>query len=246
MFLSVCTLPTQPRCEVAYIARRYFPPGDHRISRSYAWVCDRYGRNRRRVAGPFPSEGSVDIYWLDRHTIAWIARSEYVTRVGGFNLSTGKRILAPITQPSVPESSQRVDSRKNSAFVEVGDDGTCRVVSPSLDKSFRLSGYSHLQISLDEDTVFLTTLELERPTLYCSVYRISLNTGRPNLIVKNMGVLDIAPDSAVYAVAGPRELTPYGKVSVYTASAWVGNWKTGKKWLVEGGLVYVSAISILR
>ncbi|MFI5385920.1 MAG: hypothetical protein ACHQ50_07345 [Fimbriimonadales bacterium] len=87
--------------------------------------------------------------------------------------------------------------------------------------------------------------ELHSETDY--IYSLDWPTGKLTKVEGGLGDIDFDPDSPFYAGTDPgtRGLFPYGRDrTVWGAKLYAGNWKTGKRWLVLGGTVYVTSVAI--
>jgi len=78
-------------------------------------------------------------------------------------------------------------------------------------------------------------------------YSLDWATGKTTELVGGLGCMDFDVDSPYYAgtsFAG-RGLIPYGRGrNVWGAKLYAGDWKTGKRWLVLGGRVYVTSVAV--
>jgi|GEM_PF-5329136 len=87
--------------------------------------------------------------------------------------------------------------------------------------------------------------ELHSTTDY--VYSLDWSTGKLTKLAGGLGNLDFDPSSMFYAGTDPgtRDLFSYGgDRTVWGAKLYAGNWRTGKRWLVLGGIVYVTDVAI--
>jgi len=78
-------------------------------------------------------------------------------------------------------------------------------------------------------------------------YSLDWSTGKLTKLAGGLGNIDFDPRSTFYAGTDPgtRDLFPYGRDrTVWGARLYAGNWKTGKRWIVLGGTVYVTAVAV--
>jgi hypothetical protein len=78
------------------------------------------------------------------------------------------------------------------------------------------------------------------------VQRVDWSTGALTTLIDDLFGVDFQPNSRYWAaIDAGRPMSPYGPTKkVYTAAAWVGDVKTGKRWKVADGLVLTSSISL--
>lgn len=79
------------------------------------------------------------------------------------------------------------------------------------------------------------------------IYKFDPVSGAFNKVIGDIAYIDFIPSSPYYAgmdLAG-EDLIPYGpKKNVVGAHLFAGDWKKGKRWLVLGGTVHVSSVSV--
>jgi hypothetical protein len=129
------------------------------------------------------------------------------------------------------------------------------------DKDFTVKyGEQQFKMSSD-DNLYLFPAMVRNQTLYMrgqtvagashgrndTIYAIEIPTLKQTKIVGDLANLDYSPESAYYAGLsdGGSGTTPYGpKKVVWSSSVYAGDLKSGKRWLVLGGIVLAGSVSV--
>jgi len=254
------------KVRVAFIA--HFYPKSHYDDETFSvYLCGLHGEDRRVIPG---DAGRWPVQWKDANHVVWLTASDPnspdadLERI--FDLRTGKTTtihadkhgdlpdevlsheLTFIEHTGNVDSLDSLNPRYPGKFSFGSDDRSFELRRKGVVKKFVMTDGDRSGMLMDKPNNrvwFYFRGHVSGEGTWNTLFHLDWRTGKAIKVFGNVNDFDLSPHRALYGAVENFHLPSWARTRwPHLAKAWVGNWKTGRKWPIVGSRVYVTSIAL--